>query len=234
MHAATVPADMADDVDLDTIDHASGSFMERLVFNNRRAVLVLCALLTLALVALAGWRLSLNASFDKMIPRAHPFIQNYLANRVELRGLGDSLRIVVESPHKDIYDKAYLDALRKVHDELFLTPGVDRAWQKSLWAPGVRWTEVTEEGFRGGPVMPDNFDGSPRATGQLKANIARSGLVGSLVGNDFKSSMIVVPLLEQDAAGKPVDYRALSHAIDSLRERYEAQGEQAPVRIRAI
>jgi hypothetical protein len=26
-----------------------------------------------------------------------------------------------------------------------LTPGVDRAWVKSLWTPAVRWTEVTEE-----------------------------------------------------------------------------------------
>lgn len=228
MHVATVPLDLAAE------PAAEGSLIERLVFDNRRVVLALCALLTLVFAALAGWRLTLNASFDKMIPRGHPFIQNYLANRLELRGLGDSLRIVVENPKGSIYDKAYLDALRKINDELFLTPGVDRAWQKSLWAPGVRWTEVTEEGFRGGPVMPDNFDGSPRATEQLKANIARSGLVGSLVGNDFRSSMIVVPLLEKDAAGKPLDYRALSHAIDDIRARYEAQGAQAPVRIRAI
>ena len=79
-----------------------------------------------------------------------------------------------------------------------LLPGVDRAWVKSLWAPGVRWTEVTEEGFRGGPVMPDNYDGSPAATDRLRGNIARANLVGSLVGTDFKSSMLVVPLLDQD------------------------------------
>lgn len=233
MHAATAPADLAGGAPTERLDAASGSRIERLVFNHRAGVLLLCALLTLVLVTLAAWRLTLNASFDKMVPRGHPFIQNYLANRLELRGLGDSLRIVVENPKGDVYDRAYLDALRKVHDELFLTPGVDRAWLKSLWAPGVRWTEVTEEGFRGGPVMPDNFDGSAGATEQLRANIARSNLVGSLVGNDFRSSMVVVPLLQQDAAGKPLDYRALSHAIDGLRERYEAMGERAPVRIRA-
>ena len=82
---------------------------------------------------------------------------------------------------------------------------------KSLWTPAVRWTEVTEEGFRGGPVMPDNYDGSPKATEQLRGNIARSGIVGSLVGNDFKSSMIVVPLLDKDpTTGERIDYRALS------------------------
>ncbi|HZN47463.1 MAG TPA: MMPL family transporter [Ramlibacter sp.] len=233
MHAAALNADAIPFASKEDFDTASGSRLERLVFNNRRAVLAICLLLTLVFAALAVARLTLNASFDKMIPRGHPYIQNYLENRTELRGLGNSLRVVVESPSGDIFAPAYLDALKKVHDELFLTPGVDRAWVKSLWAPGVRWTEVTEEGFQGGPVMPDNYDGTPRATEQLRANIARSGLVGSLVGNDFRSSMIVLPLLDQDASGgQRLDYRALSQSIEKIRARYEAQGEQAPVRLR--
>src|SRR5262249_2431771 len=198
MHATDARADLAVPATLDQFDPQSGSWLERIVFNNRRIVLVACALLTVLLAALAAWKLTLNASFEKMIPRSHPYIQNYLANQAELRGLGNSLRIVVENPTGDVYDPKYLEAVRKIHDELFLAPGVDRAWVKSLWAPSVRWTEVTEEGFRGGPVMPDNYNGSPAATEQLRANIARSGLVGSLVGTDFKSTMIVVPLLDQD------------------------------------
>jgi uncharacterized protein len=213
-------------------DPQSGSYLERLVFNNRRVVLVVCLLLTIVFAAFAAVRLGLNASFDKMIPRGHPYIQNYLDNRTELRGLGNSLRIVVENPKGTIYDASYQDALKKIQDELFVTPGVDRAWMKSLWAPGVRWTEVTEEGFRGGPVMPDNFDGSPAATAQLRANIARANLVGNLVGEDFRSSMIVLPLLDNDpVAGQRLDYRALSHNIEQIRARYEAMGDQAPVRL---
>jgi uncharacterized protein len=235
MHAAALTEQDAIAGSLSQFDTDSGSRLERLVFNNRRATLVLCAVLTVLLAVFAVTKLSLSASFEKMIPRSHPYIQNYLDNRLELRGLGNSLRIVVENPKGDIYDSKYLDALKRIHDELFLTPGVDRAWQKSLWAPGVRWTEVTEEGFQGGPVMPDNYDGSPRATEQLRGNIARSGLVGSLVGNDFKSSMIVVPLLDQDAStGQRIDYRALSHSIEDIRQRYEAMGDKAPVRIHAI
>jgi predicted RND superfamily exporter protein len=89
----------------------------------------------------------------------------------------------------------------------------------------VRWTEVTEEGFRGGPVMPDNYDGSAAATEKLRANIARAGIVGSLVGNDFKSTMLVVPLLDIDpTTGQRIDYRALSHAIEKIRDRVEADG----------
>ena len=75
----------------------------------------------------------------------------------------------------------------------------------------MRWSEVTEEGFRGGPVMPDTYDGSPKSVEQLRNNVARAGLVGSLVANDFKSSTIVLPLLDVDpATGKAIDYGALS------------------------
>ena len=63
--------------------------------------------------ALAATRLTLNASFEKMIPRSHPYIQNYLENRSELRGLGNALRIVVENPSGDIYDPKYLDTLQQ-------------------------------------------------------------------------------------------------------------------------
>ena len=222
---------------LDEFDPQTGSRLERLVFNNRRTVIVLCALITLVLGFLAATRLTLNASFERMLPVSHPYIQNYLENRNDLRSLGNSLRIVVENPGGDIYDAKYQEALRKINDELVLTPGVDRAWVKSLWSPAVRWTEVTEEGFRGGPVMPDNYDGSAKATEQLRGNIARAGIVGSLVGNNFKSSMIVVPLLDKDpTTGQRIDYRVLSQQIENIRAKYEqaAPGQAPEVKMHVI
>jgi len=209
--------------DIADFNPRSGSLLERLIFNNRVAVVAICAVITVALGFVAATRLTLNANFEKMIPQSQPFIKNYLDNRKELRGLGNALRVVVENPNGDIYDPAYIETLKKVSDELVLTPGVDRAWVKSLWTPNVRWTEVTEEGFRGGPVMPDNYDGSPRSIEQLRANIARSGIVGSLVGNNFKSSMIFVPLLDRDpTTGQQIDYRGLSRILEeNVRAKYE-------------
>ena len=117
MHAAALPVTAALAESLDQFDSQSGSRLERLVFNHRLAVLVLCAVLSVVLAVVAGLKLTLNASFEKMIPRSHPYIQNYLDNRLELRGLGNSLRIVVENPHGDIYDPKYLDELKRIHDE---------------------------------------------------------------------------------------------------------------------
>jgi hypothetical protein len=220
--------------DLAAFDRSSGSWLERVVFNHRVAVMIGCILVTVLL----AWqlpRLEVSASFDKSLPVGHEYIKNYQANRNELRGLGDSVRVVVEHTNGDIFDTKYLETLAKVNDEIFLLPGVDRSWQKSIWTPVVRWTEVTEAGFVGGPVMPQDYDGSAASIEQLKINIHRAGVVGSLVANDFRSSMIVVPLLAQDASGKPPDYHQISVGLDRIRARYENGAASAPgIRIHVV
>mgnify|MGYP003444876216 FL=1 len=99
--------------------------------------------------------------------------------------------------------------------------------------PVVRYTEVTELGFAGGPVMPDTYDGSKESLEGLRQNIMRAGLVGNLVANDFKSAMIVVPLLDVDpASGNPIDYWALSHAIEkNVRDKFETADGKYKVRV---
>lgn len=210
---------------LEDFDTRSGNGLERLVFNHRLAFVLAMCLATLVLGYVALTRLELRPSFEKMIPQSHPYIQNYLDNRQSLRGLGNSLRVVVEATEGDIFDPAYLQALRHINDELFLSQGVDRAWMKSLWSPAVRWAEVTEEGFQGGPVMPDGYQGAQADIEQLRQNIERANIVGSLVARDFKSSMLVVPLLDRDSAtGRGVDYHAFSRQLEQLRSHYEAAG----------
>jgi predicted RND superfamily exporter protein len=218
--------------DLRDFDRNSGTWLERLVFNRRLALVLACVLATLAFGYFAATRLVLNASFERMLPQSHPYIQNYLHNKQDLRGLGNAVRVVVENPKGDIFDARYLETLKEINDALFLTPGVDRAWMKSVWTPSVRWNEVTEDGFVGGPVMPDNYDGSARGVEQLKLNIARSGIVGSLVGTDDRSAMIFLPLLDKDpATGKALDYAAFNAALDKLVRKYEKEGR---VRIHVI
>ncbi|MDG5975262.1 transporter [Hydrogenophaga taeniospiralis CCUG 15921] len=204
-------------------DPRSGSLIERALFNHRAIVVLLCALVTLLL----GWqatRLQLNASFEKTIPTSHSYIQNYLAHQAELSGLGNAVRIAVARPEGSIYDAKYLDTLRRLSDEVFLLPGVDRARMKSLWTPTTRWVGVTEDGLEGGPVIPDGFDGSPPKLQQLAANVARSGEIGQTVARDAKSSVIFVPLLARDAEGQAIDYARLSGQLDALRATYEAEG----------
>ncbi|WP_160109797.1 efflux RND transporter permease subunit [Pseudomonas izuensis] len=219
---------------LDDFNHQSGSRLERLIFNHRLLVILLCTLVTVML----GWdsaRLTLNAAFEKTIPLNQPYIRNFLDNRAELKGLGNAVRVVVENRKGDIFDPAYLQALKHINDELFLTPGVDRANVKSLWMPVVRWNEVTEEGFAGGPVMPDNYTGSQASIDALRQNIGRAQLLGNLVGTDFRSSMIFVPLLDKDTAtGQPLDYWELSKRLESIRAQYSGTQGTADLDIRIV
>ena len=206
-------------------DRRSGSLIEQLLFNHRLIVVLLCAVLT----AFFGWQathVKLNANFEKMVPTKHPFIVNYLAHRADLAGLGNTLQIAVETTKGDIFDAAYLETLRKLNDELFLLPGVDRPYLKSLWTPSTRWMGVTEEGLEGGPVIPDDYDGSPASLQQLRANIERSGQIGLLVSADFKSTLIRVPLLDKDAAGQRLDYGVFSRELEALRTKHSSSGVQ--------
>ena len=211
--------------DLAQFDKRSGNLLERMVFNHRPLFMLFMTLATLVFGYMAMTRLTLSPSFEKMIPQSQPYIKNFLENRNSLRGLGNSVRVVVENSQGDIFDPDYLAVLKQVNDELFLGDGVDRAWMKSLWSPAVRWTEVTEEGFQGGPVMPDSYKGTPADIDQLRQNINRAGIVGSLVANDFKSTMLIVPLLDKaSATGKPLNYHQFSQRIEQLRDKIEFAG----------
>lgn len=201
-------------------DRSSGTLLERALFNHRVIVVLVCALVT-AVLGFQATKLQLNASFEKMIPTGHPYIVNYLQHQQELRGLGNAVRIAVESRSGTIYDAEYMALLEKISDEVFLIPGVDRPFMKSLWTPNTRWTGVTEEGLEGGPVIPEGYDGSPAALQQLELNIARSGEVGQLVAFDAQSSVIYVPLLSKDREGRALEYAKLSDALEKLRGKYQ-------------
>jgi hypothetical protein len=223
MAVTTSSNDPRQPLTLGDFDPRSGSLVERALFNHRGWVLLLCLLVTLLL----GWqatRLQLAASFEKTIPTQHPWVQNFLARQSQLTGLGNAVRVAVANPKGTIYDAAYLDTLRALNDAVFLLPGVDRMQMRSLWTPATRWVGVTEEGLEGGPVIPDGYDGSARSLQQLQANVARSQQLGLLVARDERSCVIHVPLLAQDAQGRPLDYGALSRQLEDLRQRFEARG----------
>jgi len=208
--------------DLADFDPSTGSLAERLLFNYRSVVLALCLLTTVVLGYQAS-TLRLNASFEKTIPTGHPYIGNYLKHKNDLAGLGNAVRIAVETTGASIYDAAYLKTLQEISDEVFLVPGVDRAFMKSLWTPSTRWFGVTEEGFEGDPVIPNDYDGSAAKVEQVRRNVERSGEIGQLVALDHRSSVIFVSLLSVNPdTGAPLNYGAFSETLEALRAKYQS------------
>lgn len=211
--------------------------LERLIFNNRPAVVLICVLISAFLFWNAA-QVRPETSFEKMIPLKHPYIERMLEHRDDLANLGNSVRISVESVNGDIFNKEYMETLRQISDEAFYIPGVDRSGLRSLWSPNVRWTEVTEQGFAGGEVIPQTYDGSAESLDELRDNILKSGQVGRLVGNNFKSSIVEIPLLEafpdpnDQSKLLKLDYQEFSHNLEQqIREKYQLQNPNVKIHI---
>ncbi|WP_193163740.1 efflux RND transporter permease subunit [Microbulbifer hainanensis] len=198
-------------------------FFERLVFGHRVAVLAVLFTL-LSFLTYQGLQVRPEASFTKMIPGNQEFINNYMDYRKELADLGNVVRIVVESKDGDIFNADFQKVLKDVTDEVFYIPGISRDGLKSLWTPNVRWQEVTEEGFVGGAVIPNGYDGSAAMIERLKENVFKSGQVGVLVGNNFKSAVILAPLQDVNPeSGQPLDYHELSDYLEkNVRAKYSS------------
>lgn len=196
--------------------------IEKVMFANRKLILFILTIV-FAFLATEAVQVKPEASFSKMVPGDHEFINNYKAYQSELADLGNVIRVIVETEEGDIFTEEFQQTLRQVTDDVFFIPGVNRNALKSLWTPSVRWQEVTEEGFVGGAVVPDGYDGSDGMLDQLKTNVFKSGQVGVLVGNDFKSAIVLAPLQEKNPeTGLPLDYRDLSEKLErDIRDKYD-------------
>jgi len=196
---------------------------ERLIFNYRPVLLVLFLLATVFL-GFKAKDLKPDTSFLKMIPANHPFIQNMIGNGEYLGAAGTPIQIAVEHTEGDIFDAEYMEVLKHISDEVFYLPGVDRRTLESLWTPNVRWSEVTEEGFEGGPVIPNAYDGSDAKLEELRVNVLRSGRVGSLIADNFNSSIVSATLFDRDPdTGAQLDYSDFSNQLEEkIRDRFQS------------
>jgi uncharacterized protein len=202
-------------------------FVERCadaIMLHRRLLLTLCVALTLAL----GWsatRLRLDPGFNKMIPMQHPYMQVFERYASAFPGANTVLVSLRWKGPGDIYNQTFMDELRHATDDVFFIPGVNRSRVFSLFTPNVRYTEVTEAGFRGDVVVPGQFSSASREDlEKIRRNVARSGQIGQLVGNDLKSALIRAELREVDpATGKRLDYSAVARQLEKIRAHYANQ-----------
>jgi predicted RND superfamily exporter protein len=207
---------------------------EALIFGHRRAVLVLIAVFTLAMGFFAS-RTHIDASFLKQLPAEHPYIKTFVEYQT---AFGNANRVVIALTvkHGDIFQPQFFATLKKVTDEVFFLPGIDRASVTSLYTPNVRFVEIVEDGFAGGTVIPADFQPTPAGLEQVRQNVIKSGKVGQLVANDFTGAIVSAQLLEIDpATGKRLNYLEVAKAIeDRIRARHVPAGGEIGLGIHVI
>ena len=197
--------------------------IESFVFRFRFTLVLVFSVLTV----LMGWFASktyVDASFSKMLPQDHPYIDTFKEYESEFGGAN---RIVIALMAKDgnIFTPEFFATLDRATDAVFFLPGVDRAQVQSLFTPNVRYVEVVDDGFAGGNVIPAGFTPSPANFEIVRANIIKSGKLGILVANDFSGAIISAQLLEIDpTTGDQLDYIEVARALEEkIRAQYEGQ-----------
>ena len=166
------------------------------VFGHRLFLVIAFSLLTVVM----GWfaaHLHVDASFNKGLPLEHPYIRIFTKYQSEFGG-ANRVIIALMARQGDIFTPEFFKLLKEVTDDVFFLPGVDRAQVQSLFTPNVRYTEVVEDGFSGGNVIPPDFQPTPEGLARVRQNVIKSGKIGQLVANDFTGAIVSAQLLEVD------------------------------------
>ncbi|GIU07391.1 MULTISPECIES: RND family transporter [unclassified Shewanella] len=194
---------------------------ESYLFRHRAFVIFLFAVTTIFLGIQAS-NLKMDAAFVKNIPLNHSYMQTYLKHQKQFGG-ANSIMVAVEDTSGNIFNANFFDALKNVHDQLFFIPGVDRAQVKSLFSPSTRFTEVVEDGFAGGPVIPADFSTTEEGLKTVRGNIEKAGIVGRLIAEDYSAAMVSAQLMDFDPqTGEALDTLAFAAQLEEqLREQYE-------------
>jgi hypothetical protein len=193
------------------------------IFHHRRWLLILFALLTVVLGAMAS-QLRVQAGFTKMIPLNHPYMSTFLEYQQDFGGANKVL-VVLKTPKGSIFEKDFMEVLRQVTEEVFYIKGVERSSVTSLFTPNVRYNEVVEDGFRGGNIVSADFAGTPEQLAQVRENLLKSDWVGRIVANDQSAAMVVATLQENDPeTGQRLDLQEVAKALEAIRGKYEKDG----------
>jgi len=196
------------------------------IFSHRLILVLGFSAFTLVMAWFAA-HTRVDASFNKSLPIEHPYIKVFTKYQREFGG-ANRVIIALMAREGDMFTPEFFRQLKRVTDDVFFLPGVDRAQVQSLFTPNVRYIEVVEDGFSGGNVIPATFKPTPEGLAKVRENIIKSGKVGQLVANDFSGAIVSAQLLEVDpSTGRKLDYLRVASALETIRRRVERESNGA-------
>ncbi len=194
-------------------------FTEPIVFGKRPRTLAAVAAVT-AFMVFQALHLKTDAGLEKQLPLGHPYIKVFKQYQSQFGG-ANTVLVAVEQKQGDIYEPVFLETLRKVTDAVFFLPGMDRARVSSLFTPDVRVIEVVEGGFKGGNIVPADYQPTPEAAQVIRENVGKANIIGRYVTNDQTGAMVFSELLEHDpVTDEKLDYVRTAHKIEEVRRRF--------------
>lgn len=205
--------------------------LEKYLFSNKLLIMSLFLLITVFFL-FSIQNLKSDSSFNKLLPLNHKFIQTFVEYQQEFGG-ANRIIVAVMDKQGNIFNADYLQALKKISDEIFFIKGIKRSQTYSIFTPNVNYTEVVEDGIVGGNVVPDNFNYSESSIKTLKENIYKANIIGKLVANDFSGALVSTQLQEINPdTNKKIDYTEVAIQLEErIRERYKNEYPNVEIHI---
>jgi predicted RND superfamily exporter protein len=216
---------------------AFSRMLENLIFTNRALVLLVFAIITGVMVYFA-MQLKVDAGFRKQVPLQHEYMQTFIDYEKEFGGANRVL-VAVIAKDGNMFTRDFMTTLDAVTDDVMSIDAVDKARVRSIFTPNVRFTEVVEDGFSGGNVIPSDF--TPKSEGfdpvqadfdKIRANIVKANIVGRLVAKDFSGAMVQAELVPETTTptGK-LDYQNIANQLEEIRRKAEVANPGSTVHI---
>ncbi|HKY93513.1 MAG TPA: efflux RND transporter permease subunit [Nevskiaceae bacterium] len=194
------------------------------IFKHRAITLAILFFATVFLAFQAA-QLRPNAGWLKMVPKEHPYMKTFLEYYRDFGG-ANTVLIALHNHEGDIYQPAFMEALRQAADDAFFIPGVDRARVTSIFSPSILYLEVVEGGLSGENVIPSDYAPTPEMMDRIRRNVGKASVIGRLVSEDQTTALIQLELLEADpSAGTASDVAdAQKPLLQRVRDRWSAPG----------
>jgi uncharacterized protein len=198
------------------------ALLEPIILVRRRGTLLVLALMT-GFLAWQASQLQPQAGWLKMVPQKHEYMQTFLQYYRDFGG-ANTVLVSLEAVDGDIYNADFLETLRKLTDEVFFIPGVDRARVTSIFTPNILYVEVVEGGLAGETVVPRDYMQPPTEpmVARIRGNVGKANVIGRLVSEDARAAMVVAELLDKDPVSQePLDYVAVGDKLEAIRAQFE-------------
>ncbi len=203
-----------------TAKRGLSGLLESIVFGARIPLLLLFFAITVVMGYFTS-QLQADAGFKKQLPLEHEYMKTFIDYEASYGGANRVL-VALVARDGDMFDEEYFDALSSLTDEVFFVEGVNRSSVKSIFTPNVRFTEVVEDGFAGGNVIPADFSPGPESFARVRSNIVKAGIIGRLVTEDFDGAMVWADLFESDPqSGEKLNYQAVAKSLEDIRAKYQ-------------
>ena len=160
-------------------------------------------------------KLKVATVFNDLLPQGHEYIKVHNKFR-HLFGGANQITIIVQVKKGDIFNKATLEKVRYISDELYKVPAIDRFKILSIAVKKMKKIVMNAEGFRVFPVML-HIPQTEEEMAKFKLTIFGNEMCyGPFVSFDSKKAMIIADFFDEE-----IDYKVVFRELSRIRKAAE-------------